>query len=290
MKGVCGGGQQQQSLTPVVGIVILLAITVILVTVVSGVFLGVSDQLREPAPTFTSERGVAVSTNGTNVSNTLVLEHRGGEPVDATGLSVVVNTKSESRRVPVPLSGDLADGRWTADEQLRLPLNQTDVCVPGSQVEFVLTQETDSEYGYVLREFTVPIARDQFAIRNGAVVPTTGYEADVEVIGADHTVRTSPSASRSTLGHRRTIPGQRTSTMARTRDRSPPGRSPHGPVFPSRLPPRRTAATAAARSIPRSRAPGSRYSETATPRRHTVVSGASNQLQGSSHRTSRTGR
>lgn len=177
----------ERGVSPVVGVVLLVAIMLLLAVVTGGIFLGLGDRLKEPAPLFASDGGrvdVGVS-NGAITSQDLVLAHRGGQTLDVSKVEVLLDDGNGSYRLSPPLTGDLSDGTWSAGEEMSIPVDHTQVCdgTGTLDVRLVHTGETS----YVVSETSVPLVEGGFTVEGGSLVPVSGYSAEATVLGTGFT-------------------------------------------------------------------------------------------------------
>jgi len=89
--------QNKRGVSPVIGVILMVAITVILAAVIAVFVLGVGDSINDPAPN--ADFDTEYNTTGENVTIT----HNGGETVDVARLSVLDESGSE---LPDDLSGE----------------------------------------------------------------------------------------------------------------------------------------------------------------------------------------
>lgn len=112
------GDESDRAVSPVVGVILMVAITVILAAVVAGVMMGFTDGLGEPAPT----TSLAVTSEG---SGAVVVQHRSGDGLDVNELTIVAYDSSGAS-VDSATVGSLAyagvggDGRVDPGDSLEL--------------------------------------------------------------------------------------------------------------------------------------------------------------------------
>lgn len=155
--------------------------------ITGGIFLGVGDRLKEPAPIFASDGGrvdVGVD-NGTIDSQALVLTHRGGQQIDTSNLEIVLDAGSHTTRIQPGDSGDVDDGVWSAGEKMPIPLNHTNICNGSGQLDISLVHTSGSSY--VVSEKSIPMVKGGFTIQDGSLVPASEYTAEAKVLGAGFT-------------------------------------------------------------------------------------------------------
>jgi len=96
-----------RGVSPVIGVVLMLSITVLLAGTVGGVVLTASSDLNQRTPTVARSTGDFVTgpSGGCGV-NTVSIRHAGGDPVPADELEVAVALPdSDARIVDLPVSG-----------------------------------------------------------------------------------------------------------------------------------------------------------------------------------------
>ncbi|MFB6130242.1 MAG: type IV pilin [Salinigranum sp.] len=180
-------GGPDRGTSPVVGVILLIGVVLLLAAVSGAMFLSMTGSLADPAP-LVVQHGRATFTveNGSVSDPRLVIDHRGGDAVPVEDLTVELTTDSGTRRVPVPKTGGLADGTWSAGEKLRLGLNASRVCTGADRIGVKLLYSA-GDSSYVLGEETIPVRKGGFVVRNGSVVPATDYAANVTLLGTGFT-------------------------------------------------------------------------------------------------------
>lgn len=165
---------------------------VVMLTVSTGVILlGFSDRVQQPAPLAALDESVRVTVDDNETQNNLELIHDGGQSIPVENLEVVVDTGSGSATQPVPQTGPLSDGEWSAGEAVSLSLSQSAVCSGGSEVDVSVVVERD-ESSHVISAESVPVERGQFTLGGGSVTPTVNYTANVTLIGSAITAGGNP--------------------------------------------------------------------------------------------------
>ena len=81
-----------RAVSPVIGVVLLVAVTVVLAGTVVAFFLGADSGLRQPAPQV-AQASADLDRQGSGVSGgTVTVTHQGGDPVTVADIRVVVDT------------------------------------------------------------------------------------------------------------------------------------------------------------------------------------------------------
>jgi FlaG/FlaF family flagellin (archaellin) len=130
----------EDAVSPVIGVILMVAIVAVLAGVIGGVLLGLDDSLGTTAPraSFTFDydpggtTGTDIATGGT--SGTLTIVHTGGDDVPAAGIEVVAEPGSTADSDDLGWSGSVSAGDSVrvvvdADATVRL----TYVAADGSQ-------------------------------------------------------------------------------------------------------------------------------------------------------------
>jgi FlaG/FlaF family flagellin (archaellin) len=148
--------------SPVVGVVLMLSMTVLLAATVGGFALTATADLDHETPTVARSTGNFVTgPSGRCGANTVVIRHAGGDPVPADELAIAVElSDTDARLVDLPVSGTalaanntddpdnvvydycvggvIANGgqRWTAGRAITFQLNAGGGTVePGDSIE-----------------------------------------------------------------------------------------------------------------------------------------------------------
>ncbi|MFC6941563.1 type IV pilin N-terminal domain-containing protein [Salinirubellus sp. GCM10025818] len=177
-----------RALTPVLGVVLLVAIALLMSAIVASMGFGFIDHLVDPAGIAGLGQSVEVTVGEDETTHALQVVHRSGETLPVEELTVVVSGAGTTTRTAVPPTGDLADGQWSAGERVSLALDADTVCAgdPDS-VEVRLVQRTSPDRSQVISSRTVPVRPGQFVITEGSVEPTVDYSAAVELLGTAFT-------------------------------------------------------------------------------------------------------
>ncbi len=81
-----------RAVSPVIGVVLLVAVTVVLAGTVVAFFLGADSGLRQPAPQV-AQANADLDTQGSGVSGGIItVTHQGGDPVTVADIRIVVDT------------------------------------------------------------------------------------------------------------------------------------------------------------------------------------------------------
>lgn len=99
-----------RAVSPVIGVILMVAITVILAAVIGSFVLGLGDSLSETSPTATYEWSQS-EIDGNAGNYTATVEHTGGDSVTASSLSVTVDSASG-----VSFNGDITN--WASGDSV----------------------------------------------------------------------------------------------------------------------------------------------------------------------------
>ena len=95
-----------RAVSPVIGVILMVAITVILAAVIGTFVLGLGDSLGDSQPT--AQLDVNFETAGS--SNNVVIEHSGGDRIASDTLEVVVSDLDSNAEVNATVPGALSVG------------------------------------------------------------------------------------------------------------------------------------------------------------------------------------
>ena len=110
--------EDREAVSPVIGVILMVAITVILAAVIGTFVLGLGDQVGESAPNANWDAEVQ-NDIGAN-TGTVVLTHNGGDQVDPTTLSVTGNSSDVVEVDGTELSN--VDDPLTAGDAIDVPV------------------------------------------------------------------------------------------------------------------------------------------------------------------------
>jgi len=104
---------EERGVSPVIGVILMVAITVILAAVIGTFVLGLGDQVSQTAPqaTFSVED---VTTSSETPANVIELAHGGGDSISASDTDVVVSDESGNSFTAEASSADSDDSLSTA--------------------------------------------------------------------------------------------------------------------------------------------------------------------------------
>lgn len=101
--------QGERAVTPVIGVILMVAITVVLAAVIGVFLVSLAGQLGEPAPMVTIEMSgeVGNTTDAPELNATII--HRSGNPVDADDLTFIV--RADGSNVATLTSANFSETR-----------------------------------------------------------------------------------------------------------------------------------------------------------------------------------
>jgi flagellin-like protein len=182
--GLC---HDRRGVSPVFGTIILVVIVGLLAGVGAAMAFSMTDELPETAPMVATSADVDLTVEDGSVSQQeLVFTHESGESVPVDRLTVVVDTAGGTQSMSVPRTGAVADGTWTAGERLAVPVETTLACGDTRTVTARIVY-SNGRQSYVVSRQSIPVRPDGFSIEGGAVVPSSSYSADVELLGIGFT-------------------------------------------------------------------------------------------------------
>ena len=164
----------------VVGVLLMVAVTVLLVTFVGVMALGFEMPGNQP-PQVATEGSFGLASDGSGTPM-VGLTHHSGEKVAVENVRIHITTDGGTVVKSVPTTGDLSDGTWSAGEDLAVPVETDDVCHGGEEADVRLVYHNDEGGTYTMAEKTVPLQASEFTISGGTAVPEHDYSAKVEVV------------------------------------------------------------------------------------------------------------
>lgn len=99
-----------RAVSPVIGVILMVAITVILAAVIGTFVLGLGDSLSETSPQATYDW--SQSQDQTNDTYSVTVDHTGGDSIDPSALGVTVTSSGDST-----FTGDITE--WATDETVK---------------------------------------------------------------------------------------------------------------------------------------------------------------------------
>lgn len=142
--------EDDDAVSPVIGVILMVAITVILAAVIATFVLGLGEQVQDVAPStsFSAELDTNadeyddwnVNASGTG-DGILEIRHSGGPTIDAGTLSVIGSSASEGSNTT---GGPLVDGKWNASDTLSAGDTISLWVEDGDRIEIIWESNGDS--------------------------------------------------------------------------------------------------------------------------------------------------
>ena len=122
---------ENRAVSPVIGVILMVAITVILAAVIGTFVLGLGDSLGDNQPT--AQLSVDFDTDENNIT----IDHNGGDRIDSGTLTVIVNDADDGEpraegdidqalSVGDSVTGEVADGDSPENVRVRIVHNPSD--------------------------------------------------------------------------------------------------------------------------------------------------------------------
>ena len=119
--------------SPVIGVILMVAVTVIIAAVIGSTALGLGDEISETPPkaqfdiTYETDKGYTDNLDRTITTDVVIIEHTGGESVDPSNIEVTVNGDNAYAMGPT--------GVDPQDERRRTAANPFQTAGPDSTTE-----------------------------------------------------------------------------------------------------------------------------------------------------------
>ncbi|MES3161319.1 MAG: type IV pilin N-terminal domain-containing protein [Halorubrum sp.] len=124
-----------RAVSPVIGVILMVAITVILAAVIGTFVLGLGDQLGDNQPT--AQVGIDLDQE----ANALTIEHNGGDSIDSEALRVVVTGPDDQRAE----ANNVFEGRFSVGDAETGELGDDESIEEGDDVRIrVIHQPSES--------------------------------------------------------------------------------------------------------------------------------------------------
>ena len=183
-------GGRDRSVSPVVGVALLLAVVVLLAVVLFAMAAGFG--VREPAPQVATEQTIYSKYDASSnaVYQYINVTHRGGDAVDPDELTVIVRANGDSYVGGSPTvtgSDDL-----TAGDEMGYNLSSMDLCSKGADaVEVTVIHEPTN---LQVAEQEVQIERTvDLSVEGNAVGTDTNYVATAKIVGVGASASGGPN-------------------------------------------------------------------------------------------------
>ena len=133
MIDIIGFRTDQSGVSPVIGVILMVAVTVIIAAVIGSTALGLGDEVSETPPnaqfalTYETDQDYTDDHGQTQTADVAILEHTGGEDVDPSNIEVTVNGENAYAIGPT--------GPDPQDPQRRTVINPFQTAGPDSDTE-----------------------------------------------------------------------------------------------------------------------------------------------------------
>ncbi len=180
-------------MSPLVGVITMVAVTILSAALTTGMLYGMTDAAGGPAPVIIMTDSARASQVGDQTYADLLFYHEGGQQANVEDLEIIVRNGGSSTHHTISKTGDVADGLWTGGELLSVSLSGEEVCASGGEyLDVYLVHKQDEKRSSIIAKRTVPVEREEqlvpitssdFDIVEGAVVPGADYDAEVVLLG-----------------------------------------------------------------------------------------------------------
>lgn len=148
-----------RAVSPVIGVILMVAITVILAAVIGTFVLGLGDSVSS-APQVSLDASTSQTGDGNTDNDIVTIEHRGGDALDASNLKITI--AGATAYDDNSASGDWAatDSGWdsTTTAGASLELSEDGTNVENGEVDVrIIWEDPDSSDSNILRTFTVTL-------------------------------------------------------------------------------------------------------------------------------------
>ena len=108
--------RDEEAVSPVIGVILMVAITVILAAVIGTFVLGLGDQVSDSAPQaqFTFSSTTYTPEGGSTAFTAVEITHDGGDTIDSSNLNVLVDG-TQAYTADTSASPDVATGLWSSE-------------------------------------------------------------------------------------------------------------------------------------------------------------------------------
>jgi flagellin-like protein len=140
-----------EAVSPVIGVILMVAITVILAAVIGTFVLGLGDQVQSTSPQasfnfdYTQD---AVGTDAAEMNDTLVITHDGGDSIAADRLNVTVSNAVDKGDTVADFSDDAFSSEASAGSAYNLTYSSFDAgssAASGDKKDFSFDSDGDAE-------------------------------------------------------------------------------------------------------------------------------------------------
>ncbi|OYR50196.1 type IV pilin [Halorubrum sp. Eb13] len=134
-----------RAVSPVIGVILMVAITVILAAVIGTFVLGLGDSIGDSQPT----AQLSVSLDDTTANGNITIEHNGGDRIDSDSVTVIVSNASGSAEANATITpalsvGDTVSAGFTGNSDSATDVRVRLVHEPSDSILLDRTYETGS--------------------------------------------------------------------------------------------------------------------------------------------------
>ncbi|MBP1923344.1 flagellin-like protein [Halorubrum alkaliphilum] len=136
----------ERAVSPVIGVILMVAITVILAAVIGTFVLGLGDSLGDNQPTAQLSISGEESTDE-DVAGTITIEHTGGDTIDAENIDIVIRSGSDTtdRDQLSEVIDENDDARISVGDSVSVELADTDTADDQTIIDGVRLIHTPSQ-------------------------------------------------------------------------------------------------------------------------------------------------
>jgi len=113
-KTLLQSDESDRAVSPVIGVILMVAITVILAAVIGTFVLGLGDQVQETAP----QAQISITDINSGSDPAVTFAHNGGDSFDADNTEEIRVTSDGDEVASLTPSSDFTDGEFRAGDQL----------------------------------------------------------------------------------------------------------------------------------------------------------------------------
>ena len=134
---------EDRGVSPVIGVILMVAITVILAAVIGAFVLGLGDQASSSAPQaqFSFSYDSTINEGSADSTSTITVSHSGGQDVDTSDLEIRVDGEVIYNGGNLPSEVDIDDNTYTVSEDREWP----EIASTGDRQGITLEEENDGE-------------------------------------------------------------------------------------------------------------------------------------------------
>jgi len=155
--------QDDDAVSPVIGVILMVAITVILAAVIASFVLGLGDSAGDAAPQATLSYNAEASgdfADTTSDGDTITVTHDGGASIDASNLQVTVSGSSGASQTDMTSTGDVVTStNWgtstTAGSTVTLGETGSSAILEDGETVRIIWENPDGDSTSVISEYNI---------------------------------------------------------------------------------------------------------------------------------------